>query len=134
MTRIAIVDDSVTARLFIRRCLEIIGFSEAAFIEAENGKDALTKIRDEHLDLLITDLNMPLMDGETLLKWLKTSPRYCEIPVLVITSTHNAAKEEELLHIGALAVLAKPISPATLLPILQPLIEKQETDHERVEH
>ncbi len=76
MTRIAIVDDSATARLFIRRCLEIIGFFEADFIEAENGKDALTKIREEQPDLLITDLNMPLMDGETLLKWLKTSPRF----------------------------------------------------------
>lgn len=64
--RIAIVDDSGTARMFIRRCLEIAGFHEAEIIEAENGRDALEAIRLHPVDLLLTDLTMPVMDGLTL--------------------------------------------------------------------
>ena len=68
MQRIIIVDDSSMARMFIQRCLEAIGFSQAEFIEAKNGQDALDKIDDVSIDLIVTDLTMPVMDGETLLK------------------------------------------------------------------
>lgn len=122
MKRIAIVDDSETARMFIRRCLEIIGLAEATIVEAEHGKDALEKIKDEPVDLLLTDLTMPVMDGETLLKWVKASPKLCDIPVIVISSAGNPAKEAELLKLGAVAVLAKPVSPAKLNVVLEPYI------------
>lgn len=122
MKRIAIVDDSETARMFIRRCLEIIGLAEATFVEAEHGKDALEKIKDGQVDLLLTDLTMPVMDGETLLKWVKASPKLCDIPVVVISSAGNPAKEAELLKLGAVGVLAKPVSPAKLNAVLEPYI------------
>ena len=120
--RIAIVDDSGTARMFIRRCLEIAGFREAEIIEAENGRDALEKIRQTPVDLLLTDLTMPVMDGLTLLKWLKANPKFSELPVLVVTSAGNPAREEELLRLGAMGVLNKPISPARLNQLLQGLL------------
>jgi two-component system chemotaxis response regulator CheY len=124
--RIAIVDDSGTARMFIRKCLSIIGFNEATFVESENGKEAIDKLQDNSVDLVVTDLAMPVMDGESLLHWVKESPQHKQTPVLVISSAGNEAKIAELLEAGAYAVLAKPISPAMLLQTLEPIIENQE--------
>jgi two-component system chemotaxis response regulator CheY len=121
--RIAIVDDSGTARMFVRRCLEIAGFQGAEIIEAENGKDALEKIRSTPVDLLLTDLTMPVMDGTTLLKWIKANPKLCELPVVVISSAGNPAKEIELKSLGAMGVLGKPVSPAKLNKLLSVFLE-----------
>jgi len=119
--RVVIADDSQTARMFIRRCLEIIGLADAQFIEAENGREALLQMKETAPDLLVTDLNMPVMDGELLLRWIKSSPRLCHIHVLVVTSAGNAAKEAELLKLGACGVLRKPVSPAALSQMLNSL-------------
>ncbi|APG27306.1 histidine kinase [Syntrophotalea acetylenivorans] len=122
MNRIVIADDSATARMFIRRCLEIVGLGEATLVEAEHGREALSLLKEEDADLLLTDLNMPVMDGATLLKWVKSSPRLHDLPVLVITSAGNPAKEQELLSLGAFGVLNKPVSPAVLMDALKPLL------------
>ena len=121
--RIVIADDSATARMFIKRCLQIIGLGDAEMVEAEQGKEALTAAKAEHTDLLLTDLNMPIMDGETLLKWVKASPKLMDMPVVVITSAGNPAKEQELLKLGALKVINKPISPLALMEALSDFIE-----------
>jgi two-component system chemotaxis response regulator CheY len=129
--RIIIADDSETARMFIKRCLEIIGLRDAQFLEAANGRDALQLTKEqlakgEPVDLLVSDLNMPVMDGVTLLKWVKTSPRLVQLPVLIITSAGNPAKEQELMEQGALAVLNKPVSPASLLKALDSMIDRED--------
>ena len=126
MKRILIVDDSVTARIFVRRCLEAIGFSQAEFVEAENGRIALDKAKENPVDLVVSDLTMPEMDGESLLKRLKSNPTLHEVPVLIISSAGNPAKVTELLEMGALAVLAKPFSPADIYGVLQPFIPTEE--------
>lgn len=123
MKRIVIADDSATARMVIRRCLEIIGLGDAGMVEVPNGREALARLKEEPTDLLVTDLNMPIMDGETLLKWVKGSPKLTHVPVVVITSAGNPAKEAILTELGAFAVLDKPISPATLLKKLEPLMQ-----------
>ena len=123
MKRIVIADDSATARMVIRRCLEIIGLGDAGMVEVPNGREALARLKEESTDLLVTDLNMPIMDGETLLKWVKGSPKLTHVPVVVITSAGNPAKEALLTELGAFAVLDKPISPATLLKKLEPLMQ-----------
>jgi two-component system chemotaxis response regulator CheY len=122
MQNILIADDSRTARLFIRKCLEIIGLEEVSITEVVNGAEALDMIKKESFDLLVTDLNMPEMDGQKLLKRIKASPKTTDIPVVVITSVGNPAKEKKLLALGALAVLTKPITPADLLDKLESLI------------
>lgn len=128
MKRVIIADDSQTARMLIRRCLEIVGLGDAQFVEVNNGREALLELKTEGTDLLVTDLNMPVMDGELLLKWVKSSPKLCHLPVLVITSAGNAAKEAELLKLGAYGVLRKPVSPATLAQKLSPLLAEWETE------
>lgn len=124
MKRIIIADDSDTARMFIKRCLQIIGFEEAEIIEAKHGKEALAAAKAQPVDLLLTDLNMPVMDGETLVKWIKASPKLCDLPVIVITSAGNPAKEAQLLELGAHRVLNKPVSPPVMMDALAEFLDE----------
>ena len=124
MKRIIIADDSTTARMFIKRCLQIIGLGDVEMIEAEHGKEALAAAKAQEVDLLLTDLNMPVMDGETLIKWVKASPKLGELPVIVITSAGNPAKEAQLLELGAHRVLNKPVSPPMMMDALAEFMDE----------
>ena len=125
MNKILIVDDSKTSRMFIKMCLEIAisKIKEGTFYEAENGKEALALLNEKEVELVIMDLNMPIMDGFTLLRWMKDNDQLKKIPVIVITSTNNAAKREELLQMGADHILSKPVSPAKLAPIVKAITQ-----------
>jgi len=123
MKRIIVADDSTTARMFIKRCLQIIGLGDAEIIEAEHGKEALAAAKKQEVDLLLTDLNMPVMDGETLIKWVKASPKLGDLPIIVITSAGNPAKEAQLLELGAHRVLNKPVSPPAMMDALADFLE-----------
>jgi two-component system chemotaxis response regulator CheY len=106
---ILIVDDSVFARSLIIRSLSICGLGDAVFKEAANGEEALAVLKSNDIDLVFTDLNMPDMDGEELLKRIKSDSSYMDLPVVVITSIKNPAKEEKLMANNAAAVLEKPL-------------------------
>jgi len=122
--RIVIADDSSTARMFIRRCLEIVGLRDETFLEATNGREALALLKEAPTDLLVTDLNMPQMDGEALLKWIRANPKLSSVPVVVITSAGNPAKEARLLDLGALRVINKPVSPTILMETLSFMLKR----------
>ncbi|MDA3903472.1 MAG: response regulator [Desulfuromusa sp.] len=124
MKRIIIADDSTTARMFIKRCLQIIGLGDAEIIEAEHGKEALAAAKAQKVDLLLTDLNMPVMDGETLVKWVKANPKFSDLTVIVITSAGNPAKEAQLLALGAHRVLNKPVSPPVMMEALADFLDE----------
>ena len=123
---ILIVDDSKTSRMMIRRCLEVAGYGEAEYIEASNGIEALAQIKTSKVDIIFTDLNMPEMDGEHLLRHVKSSKRFYKIPVIVISSKTNISTESQLLKDGAAVVLNKPITPILLTDIINSIgIEKR---------
>ncbi len=123
MKRIIIADDSVTARMFTRRCLEISGLTDGVeLVDAANGVEALAALRDAPADLLVTDLNMPEMDGEQLLARVIASPKLNRVPVMVITSADSEARSEKLLAMGAKVVLRKPISPPVVAEALEKII------------
>jgi two-component system, chemotaxis family, chemotaxis protein CheY len=107
---ILIVDDSAIARSFIRRILEISGFLNVKVVEAANGNQALEILKTLEIDLVLTDLNMPEMDGEELLKRVKRSPKLNHIPVIVITSLGSSARQQKLVSEHAMAVFTKPLS------------------------
>jgi two-component system, chemotaxis family, chemotaxis protein CheY len=121
MKTIIIADDSKTARMVTRRCLEIAGGEEIEFLEAADGQAALELVRHHNTDLVVTDLNMPVMDGTALIRIIKSSPRLHEIPVMVVSSMSSQTRIEELLTLGAFVVLAKPISPAAVMEALDKL-------------
>jgi len=99
------------------------GQNETEYTEAGNGKEALAKLKEFPADLVLLDLNMPIMDGATFLRWLRSSPKTNHIPVVVITSVDNAANREELLNLGATKVLSKPVAPSKLMPVLNEIFE-----------
>lgn len=114
LNTILIVDDSATARMVIKRCIEIAGYSNATFIEAKDGVQALEKVEENKIDLVSTDLTMPNMDGKTLLKHLRANPKLTYIPIIVITSSGSESIKKDLLKLNANVVLNKPISPAVI--------------------
>ena len=121
MSRILIVDDSAIARKFIKRCFEMAGCADAEFVEAENGQKALEILENEPADLVVSDLNMPVVDGEEFLVKTKADFSLKDIAVLLITSAENQALHHRLIEQGAVDVLSKPVSPSDLFPILQKL-------------
>ncbi len=108
--RILIVDDSATARSIIRRVLEINGLGDFQIEEAGSGAEAIALLKEQKCDLVFSDLNMPEMDGEGLLKRVKSSPKLQDIPVVIVSSLGNPAKERKLIQDHARAVFSKPIS------------------------
>ena len=111
---ILVVDDSGTARMIIKQCLAIIGLKDKKYLEASNGRDAVEVLKQSSVDLVVTDLNMPVMDGEALLLEIKGADVWRKIPVIVITSTSNDVREKALREVGAEAVISKPVNPAVL--------------------
>ncbi|HYX33156.1 MAG TPA: response regulator [Oligoflexus sp.] len=107
--KILIIDDSRTARLFIKQCFEISGFTQCTFMEASQGEEGLKIMNAQEIALVITDINMPVKDGISMLREMRASENLKNVPVLVITSTQNAAREEELRPLKVEGILAKPL-------------------------
>jgi two-component system chemotaxis response regulator CheY len=82
--KILIVDDSITIRRIIANALKTVGFPET--VEAVNGKDALEKLTTNKIDFIITDWNMPEMNGLDLIKEVRANPLYSSMPILMITT------------------------------------------------
>jgi len=121
---ILIVDDSPTARMFVQRCLEISKkFPDAVYLEASNGVEALQVLQDQAspVSVVFSDLNMPEMNGEMLLRRIKANPRLNETPVVIVSSVANPAKDRQMLDYGAVAVIKKPVSPSRLGEVMDTL-------------
>ena len=119
MESILVVDDSATARMVIKRNLEMMGFAECEILEAAHGKEALSAMAKKLPDLVLSDIHMPQMDGLLFLKWVKGNKKLASVPIIFVTSGGNPAREQELLDVGAVAVLRKPLSPEALFPVLE---------------
>lgn len=117
--QVLIVDDSSTSRMIIQRCVEMAALEYSVFVQAENGMEALALLRErDDFNLILTDINMPKMDGQTFIKLLKNDLKTRKIPVVVISSIADGAFIDELLSIGVVAVIKKPVSPAKILEAL----------------
>lgn len=113
--QILVVDDSVTMRLYLRHSLQAL-FPGSHVMEAEDGKTALRSLTTARVDLIITDLQMPGMDGQSLVQVLRRNPLLRRKPILVISGALDAPLERELraLGDGALELLAKPVEAVDL--------------------
>ena len=123
--KILLVDDSFSARMIIRQYLEIVGCRDASFTEVANGREALDALAADRYDLIVTDMNMPVMDGNQLLGRLKSSPKHNRIPVIIVSSAANADNEKRFMKFGANYVIGKPVSPQRLHEAIHALQEKQ---------
>ncbi len=110
--KILVVDDSSTMRRIIKNTLARLGYKDV--VEAENGIEGLAKLKEGGIDLVLTDWNMPEMDGLTFVKTIRGSKSFANIPILMITTM--AAKEDivEALKSGVNNYIVKPFTPETL--------------------
>jgi len=120
--RILVVDDFSTMRRIVRNLLKELGFSNVD--EAEDGAIALQKLQNGSFEFVVTDWNMPNMDGLQLLQTIRRSPNLKHPPVLMITAE---AKKENIVaaaQAGASGYIVKPFTSATLSEKLQKIFEK----------
>lgn len=116
---ILVVDDSAAIRELFAATLTEGGHR---VVEAVDGFDALAKLDEQPVNLLISDLHMPNLDGIGLVRAVRANPRYRFAPILVLTSDQSSAKEAEGLAAGATAWAAKPIHPQRLLLAVDTLL------------
>ena len=111
-TRLLVVDDMATMRSLIRRMLRAIGYT--TIDEAEDGVAALEKLRIQKFDAVITDWNMPNMDGLSLLQEIRKSEELAELPVLMVTAEKRRENVLAAIEAGANGYIVKPFSEAAL--------------------
>lgn len=120
--RFLVVDDFSTMRRIVRNLLKELGFTNVD--EAEDGAVALQKLNTSPYDFVVTDWNMPNMDGLTLLQSIRATPTLRHLPVLMITAE---AKKENIIaaaQAGANGYIVKPFTAATMAEKLQKIFEK----------
>lgn len=116
---ILVVDDSASIRHVVGIALRGAGYE---VIEANDGKDALTKLDGQKFHLIISDVNMPNLDGIGLLKAIKANPRYKFTPVIMLTTESGRDKVDEGRSAGAKAWVIKPFQPAQMLDAVTKLV------------
>jgi len=112
MGKFLVVDDSLTMRRIVVNALKTQGFENV--IEASDGKDAVAKVLSEGAQFVITDWNMPEMNGLELAKWLRTNPQYENIPILMITTRGNKDDVIEAMKARVNNYIVKPFTPQGL--------------------
>lgn len=116
---ILVVDDSASIREVVGIALRGAGYD---VITASDGKDALGKMTGQKINLIISDVNMPNMDGITFLKEIKANPSYKFTPVIMLTTESGQDKMQEGRSAGAKAWLVKPFQPPQLLDAVAKLV------------
>jgi len=115
---VLIVDDSGAMRKIIKKTIKISGFDVENFYEAENGKEALEVLKDKWVDIVLTDIHMPEMDGISLLKNIREDDVLKGLPIIVISTEGRKKKVQEALNFGANGYVKKPFKPEEIKNIL----------------
>lgn len=119
MTKILAVDDSASMRQMVSFTLQGAGYE---VVEACDGQDALTKAQQGQVDLVLSDVNMPIMDGISLIKNLRSLPNYKFTPILMLTTESAADKKTEGKAAGATGWIVKPFNPDQLLNTIKKVL------------
>jgi two-component system chemotaxis response regulator CheY len=119
---ILIADDSATMRAMLVAIVETLG--DYRLVEASSGFEALRLLPREHVDLILTDINMPDINGLELISYLRTNPNYKNIPVFIISTEGSAKDIEKGKQLGADEYIVKPFSPSTLQQLINRYLNK----------
>jgi two-component system chemotaxis response regulator CheY len=119
MQSILAVDDSASMRQMVAFTLKSAGYN---VIEAADGQEALDKARNQSVNLVLTDQNMPRMDGITLVKNLRSLPSYSNTPILVLTTESSDDMKAKGKAAGATGWLVKPFDPGKLIEVIKKVI------------
>jgi two-component system chemotaxis response regulator CheY len=121
-TRVLIVDDSSVMRKIVERSLRQAGLEVQQVLEASNGSEALTLARGQTFDLILSDINMPLMDGLEFVRQLRCLEAAKNTPVVMITTEAGEAHVVQALSSGASGYIRKPFTPEQIKERVIPLL------------
>jgi two-component system chemotaxis response regulator CheY len=116
---ILIVDDSKTIRSVIKKTLDIAGVPVGDLYEAENGKVALEVMNSNWIDLVLADINMPVMNGIEMIEKMSKDNTLDKTPVIIVSTEGSKTRIDDLLRLGVRAYLRKPINPKDLRNIVK---------------
>jgi len=119
---VLIVDDSSVMRKIVGRSLRQAGLDVGQVFEASNGSEALSLARENPLDLILSDINMPLMDGLEFVRQLRGIESTHETPVIMITTEAGEAHVVQALSFGASGYIRKPFTPEQIKERVVPLL------------
>ena len=123
MPNILVVEDSPTMRQLISFAMKRI--PNACVIEATDGVDALKKLSSDKIDLILADINMPVMDGLKLVSLVRGNPSFKDIPIIMVTTEGAEEDRKRAIAIGANAYLPKPIQTQELLKLVTSFLSGQ---------
>ena len=113
------VDDSATIRMMVSFSLKEAGFK---VVEAVDGVDALEKLEEHDISLVIADVNMPVMDGIQFVKKMRVHPKYKFTPVVMLTTESHESMKEKGREAGATGWIVKPFKPEQLISVVRKVL------------
>lgn len=119
--RALVVDDSLQLRRSVMYALQRLG--DVICVEAQDGAEALKKFQGGKFDIVLTDINMPVLDGLKLTAHLRGDPANAELPIVIITTEAAAEDRERAMKLGASAYLIKPVKANEVLETVQQLLK-----------
>jgi len=119
--KILVVDDMTTMRRIVKNILKQLGFANVE--EAENGQEALQKLRAERFDFVVSDWNMPVMTGIDMLRAIRADAQLKAIPVLMVTAEAQQANLVEAIQAGVSNYIVKPFTAETMQEKLQKMFK-----------
>ena len=111
---IMIVDDSPVMRVFLRKVVQRTGLPVGEYCEAGDGEAALQLLQERWMDLILTDVNMPRMNGEEFVRRLQADGTLHDIPVIVVSTDASQERIARMIKLGAKGYVSKPFLPETL--------------------
>lgn len=118
-----LVDDSPTIRKFVRNVLER-GFAGCQIFEAEDGKTAMRELTGQRMDLIVTDMQMPGVDGQSFIKTLHRNPLLNKKPIIILSGMVTKEMKEEFGVVSTVRILSKPAEPALIVETVHSLLKR----------
>lgn len=115
---VLIVDDSKSMRKVLVKVLQVSGFNVGEYLEASNGQEALEMLENHWVDVVLSDIHMPVMDGFGLIRALRAKEAYKDLPVVFITTEANEHRLQEAMELGARGYIRKPFRPESIRALL----------------
>ncbi len=119
---VLVVDDSAVMRAMILKSLRMSGIDLGTTREATNGREGLDALRDAPVDIVIVDINMPVMTGEEMIDRMKADPALRDLPVLIISTEGSRARQERLRELGT-SFIHKPFAPEKIRDTIQTMLK-----------
>lgn len=118
--KVLVVDDSATMRSMVTSTIEDMKGIDV--VEASNGFEALKALPSQHFDLIITDINMPEINGLEIVHFVKNNPLYKTIPLIILSTEHGEEDIKKGLALGAQRYITKPFEPSELKKIVKEVL------------